>query len=224
MTAPRTLLLDFGGTLAIERRSRPALYAAVASARGLEVDEARMGALMAEAHAALPIVCGGHFRYSRGWFERFIEVIFVERLGLSSADLPDAQEELFSVFADARTFRLFPGALEVLGRARRRGHRVAVVSNWSYALAPLLEDLGLRPDAVLCSAVEGLEKPATALFRRALERLGTEAEGALHVGDSLTNDVHGARRAGLDAVLLDRTGSPAPEGVAVIRSLDEVLP
>ena len=224
MPHARALLLDFGGTLALERASRAALYAEAAAARGLDVDEATMGALMVEVHAALPVSVGGAFRYSRGWFERFIEVIFVERLGLSSADLPAAQEALFARFADARTFRLFPGAREVVERARRAGWRVAVVSNWSHALEPLLGDLGVRPDAVLSSAVEGLEKPDPELFHRALRRVGARAEGSLHAGDSLENDVLGARSAGLEAVLVDRSGAAPPEGVPVIRSLDELLP
>jgi len=224
MPHARALPLACGGTLALERAARAALYAEAAAARGLDVDEATMGALMAEVHATLPVSVGGAFRYSRGWFERFIEVIFVERLGLSSADLPAAQEALFARFADARTFRLFPGAREVVERARRAGWRVAVVSNWSHALEPLLGDLGVRPDAVLSSAVEGLEKPDPELFHRALRRVGARAEGSLHAGDSLENDVLGARAAGLEAVLVDRSGAAPPEGVQVIRSLDELLP
>jgi putative hydrolase of the HAD superfamily len=222
----RALLLDFGGTLAIERTGRAAIYAEAAARRGVEVRPAAMARLMAETHAALPVTIstaqGSAFRYSRGWFERFIEVIFAERLGLSSTDVACAQEQLFSVFEDARTFRLFPGAANLIERAQASGWRVGVVSNWSYALEPLLHDLGLRPDTVACSAVEGAEKPAEVLFRRALERLEASPEGSLHVGDSRENDVLGARSAGIEPVFLTRAGAPRDPGVRSIRCLTEL--
>jgi FMN phosphatase YigB (HAD superfamily) len=45
---------------------------------------------------------------------------------------------------------------------------------------------------------------------------------ALHVGDSLAEDVAGARAAGIAALLLVRDGTPAPAGVETIRSLREL--
>ncbi|MDG1049344.1 MAG: HAD-IA family hydrolase [Planctomycetota bacterium] len=222
----RALLLDFGGTLAIERSPRASIYADAAASSGVEVSPAAMSGLMAETHESLPITIptarGDAFRYSRGWFERFIEIIFAERLGLSSTDTALAQEHLFSVYEDARTFRLFPGAADLIDRARADGWRVGVVSNWSYALEALLGDLGLQPDAVLCSAVEGAEKPSEVLFLRALDRLEASAEGSLHVGDSFENDVLGARSVGIEPVLLDRSRSGTRRDVLSVRCLTEL--
>ena len=48
-----------------------------------------------------------------------------------------------------------------------------------------------------------------------------EAAEALHVGDSLVNDVEGARAAGIRAVLVARDGR-AQDGVESVRSLAEV--
>ncbi|MGB0330199.1 MAG: HAD-IA family hydrolase [Planctomycetota bacterium] len=222
----RALLLDFGGTLAIERSSRASIYAAEAARYGVEVSPATMSGLMSEAHASLPLMIptpkGPAFRYSRRWFERFIGIIFADRLGLSSRDVALAKEHLFSVFEDAGTFRLFPGAADLIDRARTGGWRVGVVSNWSYALEALLGDLGLRPDAVLCSAVEETEKPSAALFLRALERLGASTEGSLHVGDSFENDVVGARSIGIEPVLLERSGPGTRRDVRSLRCLTEL--
>ncbi len=222
----RALLLDFGGTLAIERSSRASIYAAAAARYGVEVSAAAMSGLMSETHASLPLTIptthGPAFRYSRGWFERFIGIIFSDRLGLSSRDAALAQEHLFSVYEDAGTFQLFPGAADLIHRAQTGGWRVGVVSNWSYALEPLLGDLGLRPDAVLCSAVEETEKPSAALFLRALERLGASAEGSLHVGDSFENDVVGARSVGIEPVLLERSAPGTRGDVRSLRCLTDL--
>ena len=58
-----------------------------------------------------------------------------------------------------------------------------------------------------------------------MEKHAVEATDALHVGDSLTDDVEGARKAGIRAVLLAREGKqPPPPGIAAIRALDDLLP
>jgi len=44
----------------------------------------------------------------------------------------------------------------------------------------------------------------------------------VHVGDSLEEDVVGARAAGIEAVLLRRDGRPGPSGVRTIASLAEL--
>ena len=63
--------------------------------------------------------------------------------------------------------------------------------------------------------------PTRAVFGRALELAGVEPAEALHVGDSLENDVAGARAAGIRAVLVARDGG-APAGVETVRSLAEL--
>ena len=154
----------------------------------------------------------GHFRYSRGWFERFIERVFCGRLGLAPALLPGVVEGLFARFSDPRTFRLLPGADELVASLRGRGLRVGVVSNWSEALPGLLEGLGLgaRLDFVVVSALEGCEKPEVEIFQRALARAGVPAAEALHAGDDPVKDVQGARAAGILPVLVG-PASPPPE-------------
>ncbi|HEX7298347.1 MAG TPA: HAD family hydrolase, partial [Solirubrobacteraceae bacterium] len=72
------------------------------------------------------------------------------------------------------------------------------------------------------SAELGVGKPHAAIFRAALERLGT-AGPALHVGDSIEADVAGARAAGLEAVLVVRDGAAAPDGVRTVSSLAQLL-
>ena len=53
----------------------------------------------------------------------------------------------------------------------------------------------------------GTRKPDPALFRIALVRAGCAAHQLLHVGDSLGNDVGGARAAGVRSVWLNPTGA-----------------
>jgi putative hydrolase of the HAD superfamily len=56
------------------------------------------------------------------------------------------------------------------------------------------------------SARVGVEKPDPAIFRHALGLCGLPAGRVLHVGDSLAQDVQGAREAGWGALWLRRDG------------------
>jgi len=205
----RAVLLDAGGTLFVERRPRPCMYADVARRHGLACDEAALGRAMAEVHAALPVRVGGGFRYTRPWFERFIAEVFA-RAGAPVLP-PGVAPDLFAAFANAASFRVFEEVPPLLEKLRRAGLRLAVVSNWSPELDALLDGLGLAAhfDVVVSSGSAEVEKPAHGIFTLALARLDIPAEAALHVGDDRVKDLEGARAAGLRAALLDRSGRDA---------------
>ncbi len=122
-------------------------------------------------------------------------------------------------------FEPFPDARPALIAARASAVRVVVVSNWDVSLLEVLELVGLAPllDGVVTSAAAGAAKPAAAIFRQALALAGVEPHQAVHVGDSLAEDVQGARTVGIDAVLLARAGAGVPPGVASITGLDELV-
>ena len=70
----------------------------------------------------------------------------------------------------------------------------------------------------------GARKPAPEIFRRALALAGAAAGEALHVGDSVEEDVAGARSAGIEPVLLRRDGASGQAlGVRTISSLAELI-
>jgi putative hydrolase of the HAD superfamily len=101
-----------------------------------------------------------------------------------------------------------PAAIPALRLARARGLRTGVISNSNGTIKEILARLELLPllDFALDSSEEGVEKPAPAIFERALARAGVTAAEAAYVGDLYSIDVRGARRAGLEAVLLDPGG------------------
>jgi putative hydrolase of the HAD superfamily len=214
------VFLDAGGTLLCERTSRAALYAEVAREAGLDVGEREMRAWMYRIHAALPRRVGTHFRYSRGWFEAYIEALFADGLGLARERLAGVQATLFERFADARNFTLLPNAGELVEGLARRGLCVAVVSNWSEALPGLLAGLGLARHLrfSVVSALEGCEKPEPEIFARALARAGVRPSAALHAGNDVERDVRGARAAGILPVLVDRA-TPTDEPCARVDDL-----
>lgn len=148
---------------------------------------------------------------------RALEYNHVE-LGRLTRD--DVREALLA----ALRFRAYPETRQALVAAREAGQTLVVVSNWDVSLHEVLERVGLRDlvDGVVTSAEARSTKPDGAIFAEALRLGGRMAHEACHVGNSLTEDVTGARAAGMRAVLVAReplTGA-VPEDVPVIPSLD----
>lgn len=143
-----------------------------------------------------------------------------EALGLEGLDHATARAAMLA----ALRFDAYPDAPGTLRALRERGLRLVVASNWDCSLPGVLEQAGLAPllDGVVTSAIVGVTKPDPQLFTVALEAAGCEASEAVHVGDSLENDVAGARAAGIRPVLLDRSGGAEAPGVAAIASLDQL--
>ena len=142
---------------------------------------------------------------------------FVAELG--APDVPRAAQVFDRAVASDghriwRTVR--PGAPAGLRTLASTGVAIAIVSNaFGTVQRDLLElDLchegdgsAVTVDAIVDSAVVGHAKPDPAIFHLALERLGgIDPQRAVHVGDSVVADVHGARSAGLHALHYDPSG------------------
>lgn len=119
--------------------------------------------------------------------------------------------------------RLFDDVLPTLDALRDR-FMLGLLSNGnSY---PERCGLGGRFRFVVFSQDHGVEKPDPRLFHVAMERAGCAHDQLLHVGDSLRNDVAGARRAGSRSAWLNRDGQSNDTGVRPdieISSLTELL-
>jgi len=85
-------------------------------------------------------------------------------------------------------------------------YKLGIVSNFGHTptLLKTLEKFDLTKffDAVIVSADVGWRKPSRKVFEAALKALGVSASEAVFVGDSLRQDIWGARRVGMRTVLL----------------------
>jgi putative hydrolase of the HAD superfamily len=139
-------------------------------------------------------------------------------------------EQLTVAMLDSLRFSAYPDVPSALACLRSRGLTLVVVSNWDISLPAALRNVGLEGlvDRVVTSAEVGRAKPAPEIFTAALARARCAPERAVHVGDSLDEDIHGALAAGIRAVLLHR-GDAQPEettppGVPSISSLAQLPP
>jgi putative hydrolase of the HAD superfamily len=101
-----------------------------------------------------------------------------------------------------------PGAIDTLAELRRRGLRLGMISVCSEEVAELWNGTpfaGLIDSAVFSCSV-GLRKPDPRIYQLCLEELGVEPEEALFVGDGANDELAGAERVGMRAVLIHRPG------------------
>jgi len=118
-----------------------------------------------------------------------------------------------------------PEAGVALARAKAAGLIVGVISNSNGTVRSILETTGLARDVdfVVDSGIVGVEKPDPRIFHLALEHARVPAAAACYVGDLYSVDVIGARRAGLEAVLLDPRGYWGPRDCILARGIDDAV-
>jgi putative hydrolase of the HAD superfamily len=224
MSRPRALLLDALGTLVELEPPVEPLRRELRARFGIELDAAAAAAaIRAEIAFYRAHHDEGRDRAALARLRRRAAAALCDALPPRAADLE--LDPLTDALLAALRFRPFPEVAAVLRRARERGARLVVVSNWDVSLHDVLAQTGLAPllDGVVTSAELGSRKPGGAIFARGLALAGVGATDALHVGDSLEEDVAGARAAGIEALLVLRDGAAAPPGVQAIRTLDELL-
>jgi putative hydrolase of the HAD superfamily len=213
----RAVLLDAYGTLVELDDPFERLRAAVGRHLGVEID----GAIAERAFRAEMRFYSDRCHVAADAESLAALRVECARLLLTGLNLeadPDAADR---VLADAVAFRLLPGAQELFAGLAEADVPAAVVSNWDYSLRRTLAGLGIDPEAVVTCGETGVRKPDPRIFEEALGRLGVAAGEALHVGDNAATDGAGAAAAGVDVLILDRTG--AEDGRDTIAALTDVL-
>lgn len=110
----------------------------------------------------------------------------------------------------ASSFTPVNGAVETLAELRRRGLSLGLISDCSadtpalWQKTPLAEHI----DVAIFSCKVGMKKPDPRIYLLACERLGVEPTDCLYVGDGSSDELAGAQRVGMDAILIrDGTGT-----------------
>ena len=157
-----------------------------------------------------------------------IWVLFTERIieGMGGrGDTYAAAVEMEAAWAHAHHFELYDDAPPVLAALRAAGLKLGLLSNTARDLDEFVAHHGLAVDAVLTSRSHGKTKPHETIFLRMLELLESEAAEAVMVGDTVEDDVEGARAVGMSAILVDREGRypDGPERLPDLRSLPAAL-
>ena len=127
----------------------------------------------------------------------------------------DAMQDFLELRRDWTRGILFKprdGVVDTLGELRRRGIRTGLITVCSEDVVDVWDETPFAGlfDAEVFSSSCGLRKPDARIYRLALDELGVEPAEALFVGDGANDELAGAERVGMRAVLIHRPdGEPA---------------
>jgi HAD superfamily hydrolase (TIGR01509 family) len=215
LRAPQAVLFDVGDTLLVEKRFD--LEAGIASIAGTHLKIPTL------AQAFRAEVVESHLRYS----EPLLAAWLRDRVpGLSVQSVESIED---TVWAAIVTLEPQPGALTVLRTLAGDGIVAGAVSNAAFSSRILQAELGRHGLAqylqfVLTSADRRSRKPAAAIFDAAVARLGVAAADVWFVGDTLEEDIAGARAGGLQPIWLKPHAPEAsPLDVPTVRDWREFM-
>ncbi|HJU47509.1 MAG TPA: HAD-IA family hydrolase [Gaiellaceae bacterium] len=147
-------------------------------------------------------------------------------LGALDLDTGDvAIDALLPEAPGSRFVEMFPDVPETLVALKRRGIRLAVVSDAWTGLQALHDLIGIPSQDFEMYAISqeiGCVKPDERMYRHASEALGLAPQACLFV-DDCGDLVAAAIRYGYHGVALRRDGEPPPEDVPWITTLPEIL-
>ena len=198
----RAVLFDVDFTLC---RPGPELsaerYVRIAARHGVALDVGSY--LQAREAAALNLKRHPELLHDDTIWHKFTQEIFLG-MGGPTELASGCATEIEQGWEVSENFELFEDALPVLEELRRTGLGIGLVSNGIRDLTAFVAHHKLEVDAIVDSRTHGRVKPHPTIFEAALERLHVDPPEAVMVGDSLEEDVEGARALGMRAILIDR--------------------
>jgi len=182
----------------------PSGYQEAGKRFGLELDPERY----AESRAAAVVDLQQHpeLEHDEEIWLRFTEDI-VRGMGGEGEACRFVAQAITDRWLASENFELYEDVLPVLELLRERLVKIGLVSNTSRDLSAFVAHFRLPVDAWVWSGRHGKVKPSPTIFMAVLDELGVAPEAAVMVGDSLQDDIEGARALGMRAFLVDREGS-----------------
>lgn len=176
------------------------------NSKGLDADEEILAKAEGKARIWVDRGLRGSDKRPIDFWKGYFNILFREA-GARDGSMEDVIEHLWHKNAEDGLWKKpVPGVAETLKKLRKRGFRMSVISNAHGRVANDLKDAGLAKyfEQIFDSHHVGFEKPEPEIFRYAMEQVGTFPEESLYVGDVFSIDIIGARKAGMEAFLIDR--------------------
>ncbi len=226
----RAVFFDAGGTLLYPHPSVGEVYARVAAEHGVKTQPELLNQIFREVwdqKDGLSMAAFSDEKSEKKWWREIVREVFsrVEKFD----DFEVFFDDLYDQFASPQTWQLFDETHSVLEHFKSRGYVVGMISNWDRRLLKLCDafDITKYFDFMLISALYGKAKPHRDIFSEALRLSGVQANEALHVGDSLEDDVQGALASGIRAMWLNRHArgheKTGVHAIYVISNLNEMI-
>lgn len=223
---PRAILFDLDDTL-ISLGRRPQLLAEVAEEFAADLTPPGPARLAEEMENAFRVFWADAERHRIGRMD-----LAAARLGIVTEVFADLRRQAPGLTLEAaRAFaarfdayreeqiRFFPGALEAIDELKRRGVKLALVTNGAGAVQrQKIErfDLAHRFDHIQIEGEAGFGKPEEMAYLHAMSALGVTAAETWMVGDNLEWEVAAPQRLGIYAIWHDHLGEGLPKDSSIV--------
>ena len=224
---PKAILFDLDDTI-LSLGGREALLLDVVGECASEISPVSVPELAGEIETAFLEFWAAPGRYA-AWRMRVLEArtlvvegLFAERRSRSPQLVPGLARRIAARFHELREGdrgRLFPGAVPTIETLRRRGVRLALVTN-GHADSQRAKidafDLARLFDHVQIEGECGFGKPDERAYRHAMATLGVEPHETWMVGDNLEWEVAAPQRLGIYSVWHDPLGKGLPPDCGIV--------
>jgi putative hydrolase of the HAD superfamily len=193
-STPHAVVFDFYGTLTVGTTVAERDTARHAVARALQVDPARLTAAITASFDERARGVTGDLAATMRWLADRCDA------GTGDAEIEAACAARIAV--ERKFMNPRPETIGVLSILRAAGHKIGVLSDCTHELPQLWAELpyGQYVDAAVFSIETGLRKPDPAMYAAVCDRLGVAPTDCIYVGDGGSNELTGARAAGMRAI------------------------
>ncbi len=222
------IFLDAVGTLFGVRESVGYAYSIIAARFGVQCDRSQLDRAFMEVFRHSPPMAFPDLELDEipsaeyQWWHEVALRTFAKTGDLAQfKDFNSFFSELYAYFATSEPWFIYEDTVPALQKWRSQGIELGIISNFDSRLYSLLRELGIADffGSVTISTEAGTAKPDPQIFRYALTK-HPNAETALHIGDSYTEDYQGAIACGLQAIWLNRQHSEQDIAPHIRRTLD----
>jgi putative hydrolase of the HAD superfamily len=201
-------------------------YRQFCAGHGMTVDPTRFGAAVISASHILDQAQDNVYNH-----QIFVDYTahIIHEMGGTGPAVDACATEIYREWAACQHFLLYEDVPAGLKALADRHFRIGLISNSHRCLESFQSHFELEGliDVAISSSQHGYMKPHPSIFEAALKLAGVEASESVMVGDSLSQDIEGARRAGMRGVLVRRSetiedANGKGDEVPVIKSLLEL--
>lgn len=218
------VLFDAGGTLFDLKPTKEEVLHSLLKKRGFEVPLEKVTRLLAKAERRFDEKAAALDGINEGAFWKEYDKFVLEQLQYKG-DFKEFSDKLSAEFEkmipQVNSWAEYPDARPLLDDLKDRKFRLGVVSNATDLVRRVLDNLDLTKyfETIVVSAEVGVRKPHERIFKIAADRVRSPPNRVIYIGDRFAIDVLGAKRAGMNAILLDRFGAYTDLRVLRVKSL-----
>jgi putative hydrolase of the HAD superfamily len=221
------VMFDLGGTLIDMQPTKDVVFHKVLAKRGHKVPLADVTDAVARAERKFDMdfadLDGVHEHRFWKKYDKFVleSLAFKGDVG---GFVKDLSSEFEGIVPKMKSWIAYDDDWPLLDKLKARGFRLGLISNATTLAREVSDHLGLSKyfETMVISDEVGFRKPDKRIFKLAASNVNLAPNRILYVGDKLEVDVVGAKKAGMNSILIDRMNIYSDVDCIRVRSLREL--